>query len=230
MTTQNTAGVPSQNSPFVSGPTNSITQVWYFFLQLLYARTGGISGNATILTGTMLDYGGAVVPDGYLACDGSAVSRTTYSALFQVIQTTWGSGDGATSFNLPDLRGRAAIGADSTYPLGSTGGAAQVTLNSNNNGPHTHVVDDPKHVHVLTDPTHVHGEQASTTSGGVIAGVTALSPTGTGAQATSVTTGSAATGITMASAATGITLENSGSGSPFSILSPYAAVTKMIKT
>lgn len=61
--------------------------------------------------GTMLDYGGSTVPKGYLACDGTAVSRTTYSALFAAIGTTWGTGDGSTTFNTPSLSGRATIGS-----------------------------------------------------------------------------------------------------------------------
>lgn len=56
-------------------------------------------------------YGGAAAPAGWLACDGSAVSRTTYAALFTAIGTTHGAGNGSTTFNLPDLRGRAPIGA-----------------------------------------------------------------------------------------------------------------------
>lgn len=55
--------------------------------------------------GTIIAYGNDSVPNGYLACDGSAVSRTTYATLFTAISTTWGVGDGSTTFNLPDLRG-----------------------------------------------------------------------------------------------------------------------------
>lgn len=63
------------------------------------------------VTGMVLPFAGSSVPDGFLACDGSAVSRTTYAGLFAVISTTWGVGDGSTTFNLPDLRGRSIIGA-----------------------------------------------------------------------------------------------------------------------
>lgn len=68
---------------------------------------------ATLLNvpvGTVLDYAGSAVPSGYLECDGSAVSRTAYPALFASIGTTWGAGDGSTTFNIPDLRGRVAVG------------------------------------------------------------------------------------------------------------------------
>lgn len=55
--------------------------------------------------GTIITFGGTSAPTGYLACDGSAVSRTTFATLFTAIGTTWGSGDGASTFNVPDLRG-----------------------------------------------------------------------------------------------------------------------------
>lgn len=56
-------------------------------------------------------YSGATAPTGWMLCDGTAISRTTYSALFAVTSTTYGVGNGTTTFNLPDLRGRAPIGA-----------------------------------------------------------------------------------------------------------------------
>lgn len=61
--------------------------------------------------GTKIDFCGATAPDGFLACDGAAVSRTTYAALFAAIGTTWGAGDGSTTFNLPDLRESVEVGA-----------------------------------------------------------------------------------------------------------------------
>jgi microcystin-dependent protein len=64
------------------------------------------------LPGVLFDYAGTVAPAGWLMCDGSAVSRTTYATLFGVIGTTYGAGDGATTFSLPDFRGRVAVGND----------------------------------------------------------------------------------------------------------------------
>ena len=55
--------------------------------------------------GTIITFGGTTAPTGYLECDGSAVSRTTYADLFAALSTTWGTGDGSTTFNVPDLRG-----------------------------------------------------------------------------------------------------------------------------
>ena len=63
-------------------------------------------------SGTVVAFAGATAPSGYLICDGTAVSRTTYAALFAVISTTYGVGDGSTTFNLPDLRGEFVRGLD----------------------------------------------------------------------------------------------------------------------
>ena len=62
--------------------------------------------------GTVLPFAGANAPAGFLLCDGSAVSRTEYAELFAVIGTTWGAGNGSTTFNLPDLRGVFLRGVD----------------------------------------------------------------------------------------------------------------------
>lgn len=61
--------------------------------------------------GFIMPYAGSSVPSGWLDCDGSAVSRTTYADLFTAISTTWGIGNGTTTFNVPDLRGRVIVGA-----------------------------------------------------------------------------------------------------------------------
>lgn len=68
----------------------------------------------TSLIGVSFPAGSEAVPAGFLPCDGSAVSRTTYSALFAVLSDKWGTGDGTTTFNLPDLRGRFVRGWDGT--------------------------------------------------------------------------------------------------------------------
>jgi len=76
----------------------------------------------------------ATAPDGYLLCDGSAVSRTTYADLFAVISTTYGVGDGSTTFNVPNLQGKMPQGYDgSTYNLAGTGGANTITVAVTNN-------------------------------------------------------------------------------------------------
>ena len=89
-------------------------------------------------TGAILSYAGNSAPVGFLLCDGRAVSRTTYAALFAVIGTTFGSGDGSSTFNLPDMRGRVAVGVDSDANLGTIAGVQTVSLTAAQNGPHNH--------------------------------------------------------------------------------------------
>ena len=84
-------------------------------------------------------------PTGYLLCNGTAVSRTTYSDLFTVVGTTFGVGDGSTTFNLPDYRDRMPIGAGTTYSANSTGGSKDAIVVS-----HSHTATDSGHVHQYT--------------------------------------------------------------------------------
>lgn len=88
--------------------------------------------------GTLRPLAHGSVPPGWLLCDGAAISRTTYAALFAKIGTTWGPGNGATTFNLPDGRDRSLIGASGTRALGTTGGEAAHTLT---------VAEMPSHQH-----------------------------------------------------------------------------------
>ena len=67
--------------------------------------------STNVISGAILMWGTASAPTGYLLCDGTAVSRATYSTLFGILSTTYGAGDGSTTFNLPDLRSRVAVGA-----------------------------------------------------------------------------------------------------------------------
>lgn len=93
--------------------------------------------------GFQIAFAGSVIPGGWLSCDGTAVSRTTYARLFAVISTTYGVGDGLTTFNVPDKRGRASIGSGTGSGL--TNRVQGVKLGEENhaqtlaeNGPHTH--------------------------------------------------------------------------------------------
>lgn len=93
--------------------------------------------------GAIVMYGGSDTPTGWLRCDGSAVSRTTYAALFAVIGTTWGAGDGSTSFNVPNFAGRSPIGQGTGTGLtnrvqGTTGGTETHTLTTAQIPSHTH--------------------------------------------------------------------------------------------
>ena len=104
-------------------------------------------------TGTVLDFAGVVIPSGYLLCDGRAVSRTTYAALYAVLGIQHGAGDGSTTFQIPDLRRQVTVGsggAGSTAlanSLGSYGGAESVQISA-----HSHAVTEQTrgaHEHTL---------------------------------------------------------------------------------
>jgi len=78
---------------------------------------GDISITTKIVpTGAILPYGGATAPSNFLLCNGSAVSRTTYANLFAIISTSYGVGDGSTTFNLPNLQGRFPLGYSASAP------------------------------------------------------------------------------------------------------------------
>lgn len=94
--------------------------------------SSGGSGSYVAQAGLMEAFAGSIVPSGWLLCDGTAVGRLAYPALFQVIGTAWGAGDGSTTFNVPNLKGRALVGRDAGQTefdvLGETGGAKTHTL------------------------------------------------------------------------------------------------------
>lgn len=95
--------------------------------------------------GTMLLYGDSSAPDGFLRCDGAAVSRGVYSKLFAVIQTNYGVGNGTTTFNLPNFLGRVPVGYGlgsglTEREIGDSFGAETHELTADENGPHTHDV------------------------------------------------------------------------------------------
>jgi microcystin-dependent protein len=92
------------------------------------ANLTGIEGTAT---GTILPWSTITPPSGFLECDGTAVSRSTYAALFAVVGTTYGIGDGSTTFNVPNLADNVAVGKSNNKALGTTGGANTVTPTGN---------------------------------------------------------------------------------------------------
>jgi microcystin-dependent protein len=122
-------------------------------------------------TGTVLDYAGATEPSGFLFCYGQAVSRTTYAALFTAISTTYGVGDGSTTFNLPDLRGRVVAGQDdmggssANRLTAQTGGVEGDTLGAVG-GAETHVLTEAQlaahdHAQTAQQPTFTYSDTGS---------------------------------------------------------------------
>lgn len=146
------------------------------------------SGGSSLPSGMLAPYAGSSAPSGWLLCDGSAVSRTTYSALFTAISTTYGVGDGSTTFNLPDLRGRAVRGLDNMggtaanritsggsgitgTTLGASGGAETVTLTTAQMPAHTHTVTGwsgsaGSTNHIPEQVTNISGSAYATSSSG----------------------------------------------------------------
>jgi microcystin-dependent protein len=172
--------------------------------------------------GTVLDYAGGVAPANYILCEGQAISRTFYAALFSVIGTLYGIGDGTTTFNLPDCRGRVTAMIDPTStiltsatmtPDGLTAGAI--------GGTQTHVLttpETPAHTHTasVTDPGHFHqyGEEQNANAAvgaAIIAGAAVLTPTST-----------STTGITVSNSSTG------GGGAHLNV-QPTILMVKIIK-
>ena len=103
--------------------------------------------------GSIILYPKSIVPDGFLVCDGSAVSRDLYSALFNVIGVTYGSGDGSTTFNLPDFSGRVPVGLSVGYNIGATGGETSHVLASTEIAAHTHAISGHTHSSGITATT-----------------------------------------------------------------------------
>lgn len=102
----------------------------------------GQAGGDSLPIGSIMQYPGSTLPKGWLLCNGQAVSRTKYSVLFEKIGTTYGTGDGSTTFNIPDLRGKVAVGKDDNDTdfdtLGETGGEKEHTLSVNEMPSHSH--------------------------------------------------------------------------------------------
>lgn len=192
-------------------------------------------GSSGLPPGSIIDYAGTGTrwTGEYLLCDGSAVSRTTYSALFQAISTTWGVGNGSTTFNVPDLRGRATFGRDDMggsaasritsagsgivgTTIGATGGAQNVTLTAANL---------PANIPNSASSTST---ATSTVSGGTLGGTTTVSFLGGGSN-TTPTTSASVTVATSVSTSTTVTINSSGGTTTTKVVPPLGIVNKLIK-
>ena len=119
-------------------------------------------------TASLMPYAGSAAPTGYLLCDGAAISRTTYSDLFGIVGTTYGVGDGSTTFNIPDLRGRVIAGQDdmggtsANRLTGLTGGVNGDNLGATG-GAETHLLtasELPQHTHTFSGTVSRDGSSA----------------------------------------------------------------------
>lgn len=163
-----------------------------------------IMGGAIQMCGAIQMWPTNTAPNGFLICNGQAVSRTTYDALFSVIGVTFGAGDGSTTFNLPNYVDRMPIGAGTIANIAGTGGSKDSVVVS-----HTHAA-------TVTDPGHVHSVTAQN-----------IGPRITGGSGNFFTdggqTGAATTGISVSNSTTGSSGTNAN-------LPPYLGINFIIKT
>lgn len=159
----------------------------------------------------------SAIPNNWLLCDGTAVSRTTYADLFSLIGTTYGAGDGSTTFNLPDMQGRVPVGADPAQKV--VNGAPGVGIKGGEAYHQLSIAELPSHDHSISDPGHNHAPGTgadwfwtkANAGGNVIAG---------GA------TYQADNGVrsTTGDSYTGITLNPTGSDSAHNNMQPFLSV------
>ena len=157
-------------------------------------------------TGAINMWPTASAPTGYLLCAGSAVSRTTYAALFAIVGTTFGVGDGSTTFNLPNYTNCMSYGTT----VGATGGSADAVVVS-----HTHTATS-----TVSDPTHVHYTYGAYGGGGNPGG--SLNTANPGGQ--NMATTAASTGITVATTNTSTGVSGTNANLP-----PYLGINFIIK-
>ena len=168
-----------------------------------------IAASPSTVSGAILMWPTASAPSGYLLCDGTAVSRTTYATLFALFGTTFGTGDGSTTFNLPNYTNRMPYGTT----IGATGGSADAIVVSHT---HTATVTDPSHFHSTSvGAAGTFGSSTTTygsvgTLGGTHSGIVDF-------------TNVATTGITVSNNTTGVSGTNAN-------LPPYLGINFIIKT
>lgn len=161
--------------------------------------------------GAVMPFAGGSAPSGWLFCAGQAISRTTYAALFTAIGTTYGAGDGTTTFTLPDLRGRAVFGLDNmggttaSRVTSGVSGITGTTLGANGGSQLMH-----QHNHAVTDPGHIHSIGIST--GGLNATTGNYISERVGGQIGTNTSLVYQATLSGLSSTTGLTVNNAGSG------------------
>lgn len=203
---------------------------------LVVAGTITAQGASNIVpAGSLMMWPTASAPSGYLICNGAAVSRSTYAALFGIVGTTFGAGDGSTTFNLPNYNDRMPIGAGATYSANSQGGSKDAIVVS-----HSHTagssssVSDPGHSHGVSDPGHAHstaffitpssGSNPGFSNGGLYPPTTAN--TGTAAATTGIGIFANTTNI---SVSTSTTVNSTGGSATNANLPPYLGIYFIIK-
>jgi microcystin-dependent protein len=208
------------------------------------ATTAFVQVNGTP-TGGLMMWPTASAPANWLICNGSAVSRATYATLFAVVGTTFGVGDGSTTFNLPNYTDRMPIGAGSSYSVNSQGGSATTTLTTTELPSHSHSASSSSSSSSSfsgsagttgsTNIDHTHNYNlGSITASGVYAQVTAVNagPVSTGGMNSNQNHTHTFTpaGSVSTSTSTSTSIGSTGSGAAFTNLPPYLGIYFIIKT
>jgi titin len=149
------AAATATNQPTGGGQAHTNLQPYITLTPIVATGTG-----SSFEPGMMIATSAATTPTGWLEASGQTVSRTTFSALFGVAGTRFGTGDGSTTFGLPDLRGRVAVGVDSSQTefdvLGETGGTKTVALTQAQMPSHTHTQNAHAHNNSVWSGAHAH--------------------------------------------------------------------------
>tara|TARA_R100001510_G_C7649046_1_gene206428 strand:- start:365 stop:937 length:573 start_codon:yes stop_codon:yes gene_type:complete len=182
-----------------------------------YNFTGAsLTGIEGIPTGTITTWSDSSIPTGFLECNGSNVSRSTYSSLFAIIGTTYGSGDGSSTFGLPDLQNNVPVGKSNNKALASTGGANTVQSTGNVGG--------------STANATLSTAQLASHSHGVSGGGALDSGSGNTFQRSQNDTGDLNTGNTGSGSGHSHNMSATFTGDSTSVVQPYVALIFIIKT
>ena len=198
-------GDTAEFSEFVGGVGN---------FEKLEFQNGEPSGYNPI--GSIIAFSSLTVPDNWLACNGAAVSRETYAELFNVIGTTFGGGNGSTTFNLPNLNNRTLRGSST---IGTTGGSDSVTLSTANLPAHNHGVGS---LSAVSNGSHTHNFGITSSSGGRNNSV------GGGNEYNTVNTFTTTTGGAHTHSINGAT-GSTGNGTALTVTNPYMGINYIIR-
>ena len=187
--------------------------------------------NILVPPGMVRMFGGTNIPTGWLICDGSAVDRTTYAALFSAIGTYWGAGDAVTTFNLPDFRGRSplgyvnsAISGITARTFGTRGGEENHVLSVAELAFHNHTLHDGNHSHGITQSAHHH------TYINPIGGTGAAPGSGQYSAVGSANTSDELISLSINNSGANISLDPAGSNGAHNTLHPFSVLYFIIKT
>lgn len=229
MTSNNVSGVPiawylqgvgtadtisTSDQPVVAEPSGGVVAT--------------VSVSSSTPVGTVLMFGSTTLPSGYLLCNGALISRLTYSDLFAVIGTTYGGGDGKTTFALPDFRSRVPVGSGAgtgltNRALGATGGEENHLLTTNEMPSHSHGASSGW---MDRNSSHSHGMIIGGIDDKNFTGVGGQYPVadGPGAWTNGTTTQAADTNHTHS-----ISVSASGGGGSHNVMQPFLGMNFIIK-